>query len=72
MSSSTMQNGTYWNGERYVAPGDPGYDARMGEWIVRHIDNPKVRDWLVKNPPPAKWQGSDMEYAFTEMSFGPW
>jgi hypothetical protein len=71
MAKKPLPPGAYWNGERYVEPGDPAYDARMGAWIVQHLDNPRVLRWLVRNPPPPEWEGSHMEYAYTEMPFAP-
>lgn len=31
----------------------------------------KVRAWLDKNRPPREWQGTAVDYAFTEMPFAP-
>lgn len=27
----------------------------------------KVEQWIRKNPPPEDWQGSDLDWAYTEM-----
>lgn len=44
----------------------------MRGWIERHRDDPAVAAWLKKNPPPAQWQGTPMEWAFTEMPWWAW
>lgn len=39
----------------------------MRKWIKEHRQDPKVKAWLKKHPPPPEWEGSRMEYAYTEM-----
>lgn len=45
--------------------------TRMQRWIKVYGKHPRVVRWLVKNPPPAKWQETPKAYAFTEMPFAP-
>lgn len=40
---------------------------KMQAWCARHQDDPMVRWWLGRNPPPTEWQGTPMEWAYTEM-----
>ena len=46
-------------------------DRRRAEWCKAHARSRKVRAWLARNPPPKEWRGSPMEWAYTEMPFGP-
>jgi hypothetical protein len=43
---------------------------KMREWIATWKDDPIVRQWIRDNPPPASWQGTPIEWAYTEMPFG--
>lgn len=38
----------------------------MRTWVREHRQDPKVRAWLKANPPPADWDGSALEWAYTE------
>lgn len=42
----------------------------MGAWCRKNRRNPAVRQWLADNPPPPDWQGSKLQWAFTEGPFG--
>ena len=41
-------------------------EARERRWIKQHRSDPAVRAWLRDHPPPAEWEGSPMQWAFTE------
>jgi hypothetical protein len=45
----------------------PTVATKMAEWCERHKDTEYVLNWIKANPVPANWQGSPMEWAFTEM-----
>lgn len=40
---------------------------RMRDWIKANRKDPVVKDWLEKHPPPKRWHGTRLEWAFTEM-----
>lgn len=42
-------------------------DDRMKWWTAVYARHPSVVKWLRENPPPVKWQGTPMEWAYTEM-----
>ena len=42
----------------------------MQSWIGEHRGDQSVRVWLAENEPPPEWEGSRMEYAYTEMPRG--
>ena len=44
-------------------------DAIMKGWVEKYGQDPRVLAWLKNNPPPAQWQGTPEEYAYTEMPF---
>lgn len=46
-------------------------NERMADWCKRNANNPRVLEWLKRNPPPKDWRGSVLEWAYTEMPFGP-
>lgn len=39
----------------------------MTEWCQRHANNKGLRAWLATNPPPPEWEGTDVQWAYTEM-----
>ena len=43
--------------------------GNMTLWCKHYENDPRVLAWLEKNPPPKEWQGSRLEYAYTEMPF---
>lgn len=44
---------------------------RMRLWCKRNYNDPAVRKWVEENPPPKEWEGSRIEWAYTEMPT-PW
>ena len=46
-------------------------DAKMQAWCKRNRYHPAVLAWLEKHPPPPEWQGTRLEWAYTEMPFAP-
>lgn len=43
---------------------------RERRWINEHRGDPKVREWIRDHPPPPEWEGSAMQWAYTEMPQG--
>jgi hypothetical protein len=39
----------------------------MLKWCEANAANKKVLAWIVKNPPPKSWKGSELEWAYCEM-----
>jgi len=39
----------------------------MRQWVAAFRHNSQVAAWLKNNPPPAGWQGTALEWAYTEM-----
>lgn len=44
-----------------------GQYKKMKNWCNKYKNNPGVKKWLKKNPPPKIWKGTKIEYAYTEM-----
>jgi hypothetical protein len=44
---------------------------RKASWIKKHGQSKAVKEWLVKNPPPADFTGTPQEWAFGEMEDEP-
>lgn len=44
---------------------------RKSAWIKKHGQSKAVKDWLVANPPPAEFEGTPQEWAYTEMADEP-
>lgn len=44
-----------------------GQDVALATWCEKYKDNASVKRWLATDPPPAKWEGSALEWAYTEM-----
>lgn len=49
----------------------PDERERRRAWCKRNFGNPLVRAWIAANPPPKEWQGSRLEWAYTEMLGAP-
>jgi hypothetical protein len=45
-------------------------DKKRAAWVKKHKEDPDVLLWLSKNKPPESWEGSAVEYAYTEMPQG--
>lgn len=39
----------------------------MKTWTREHGDDQEVQSWISSHPAPPEWEGSDTEWAFTEM-----
>lgn len=42
------------------------HNSRMALWVRKNRNNIDVINWTIENPPPADWQGTDLEYAYAE------
>jgi hypothetical protein len=40
---------------------------RERRWINEHHRDPQVKAWLRDHPPPPEWEGSPLQWAYTEM-----
>ena len=54
-----------------AAFGTSSHSESMKEWCKRYGNHPGVVRWLKDNPPPAEWQGTAAEWAYTEMPLAP-
>lgn len=41
-------------------------------WFRRAGLLKKATKWLGRNPPPPNWQGTNLDWAYTEMPLWPW
>jgi hypothetical protein len=44
---------------------------RLRSWKRKHRKSQRVQAWLRRNRPPRSWQGTPLEWAYTQMPFGP-